>query len=398
VLFYVFYDFYVGFYNQKSPEISQYFYLVFPFAGLLAFQLALESLARVYLRTAIPAFLREFLLRLLIAGSVVLYAQKTIDFPQLVIFRLLCYGVVCVLLLAYLVRLGVPFWYVNRRFFRQENILPIVRFGFFIFLGGIGIALVMKIDILMLGMLLNQKEVGIFTIAYFIGNVLEIPRKSMAQITQPLIAQAWQENNLALIQKMYAQSSRNALIVGGWFFLGIWLNIDNLFAYVPHSEVYQAGKYVVLWVAIARLLDMGMGLNNEIITQSKFYLFNFIAVLVLLVLVISFNLWLIPLYGIVGASVSSLLSIFVLNIVKFIFLYQKFGFQPFSGKHLWILLIGGLCFQIVWIPVFLPTWADIVLRSGLITLLYWASNLACQTSDEVGQLWHTFRRKRSARG
>jgi O-antigen/teichoic acid export membrane protein len=364
-----------------------FFHLIFPFAGLLSLQLSLESLARIHLRIAIPAFLREFFLRLLIVASVLLYAGGYLTFGQLVEARLWAYAMVCLLLLGYLGKLGIPFWYVRWSFFSRANVLPILRFGFSIFFGAIGTGLIMKIDVLMLGSLRNQAEVGIFTIAFFMGNVLEIPRKTMAQISQPILAQAWQEQNTALIQKMYGQSSRNALLVGGWFFLGIWLNIDGLFSYIPHSEVYQAGKAVVWWVAITRLLDMGMGLNSEIITQSRFYLFNFVSVAGLLVFVVGFNLWLIPLYGIGGAAISSFLSILGLNIVKYLFLYVKFGFQPFSPKHLAILAIMGLCYQAIWIPVFLPTWADIMLRSAVITGAYWGLNLACQTSEELHNIW-----------
>jgi O-antigen/teichoic acid export membrane protein len=267
-----------------------------------------------------------------------------------------------------------------------------VQFGFLTFGGAISITLVVKLDVLMLGALLNQAQVGIFTVAFFIGNVLEIPRKSVAAISTPLLSQAWKDNNLAYLQKIYQQSSINSLIVGGWFFLGIWLNIDSLFAYIPHSEVYKAGKYVVLVVAITRLIDMSMGLNSEIITQSRYYLFNFVSVALLLVMVIVFNLWFIPLYGIIGASVGSLLSILASNVVKFLFLYIKFGFQPFTWAHGRIMLVFLVCFQIAWIPVFLPAWADIGLRSGLITLLYWSLHLAFRTSDEFAQLWQTLKK------
>jgi O-antigen/teichoic acid export membrane protein len=392
LLFYALYDFYLSFYTQKSPEIASFFYLVFPFAGLLSFQLLLESLARVYMRVALPALFREVVLRVFITFTVLLYVGKFVDFAQVVSLRVWCYAGVCGLMLGYLVRLGIPFWYIDRHFFRRENILPIVQFGFLTFGGAISITLVVKLDVLMLGALLNQAQVGIFTVAFFIGNVLEIPRKSVAAISTPLLSQAWKDNNLAYLQKIYQQSSINSLIVGGWFFLGIWLNIDSLFAYIPHSEVYKAGKYVVLVVAITRLIDMSMGLNSEIITQSRYYLFNFVSVALLLVMVIVFNLWFIPLYGIIGASVGSLLSILASNVVKFLFLYIKFGFQPFTWAHGRIMLVFLVCFQIAWIPVFLPAWADIGLRSGLITLLYWSLHLAFRTSDEFAQLWQTLKK------
>jgi len=382
----VVYDMLLQFYAQKSPEVSPYFIYVFPFAGLLALQYALESFARVHLRIAIPNLLREFVLRILITTSVVLYAMQWLSFSQIVWIRVASYGVICLFLLIYLLKLNIPFWYIDKKFFQKANIYPILKFGFFTFWGALGVALVMKLDVLMLGSLLNQSEVGIFAITFFIGNVLEIPRKSIAQISQPLLAQAWRSNDLPLIQKMYAQSSCNSLIVGSWMFLGIWLNIDSLFMYIPNGEIYQRGKYVVLYIAITRLIDMAMGLNSEIITQSKYYLFNFASVLALIGLVVLFNLLFIPVYGITGVAVSSLIAITVSNIAKFSFLYIKFGLQPLTKVHIWVLCILFICLQIAWIPVFLPIWADILLRSVLITVLYWSMNLYLNTSLEISSL------------
>ncbi len=392
-LFFVLYDFCLGFYLKKSPELPLYFGWVYVYAGLLAIQYGLESFARVYLRIAIPNLLREFFLRILITISVLLYASQSIDFAQVVALRIASYAIICVLLLAYLLRLRIPFWYIDKRFFRKANIYPIVRFGFFTFWGAIGITLVMKLDVLMLGAMLNMSQVGVFSLAFFIGNVLEIPRKAIAQISQPILAQAWRENNLPLIQKMYAQSSRNAFVVGGWLFLGIWLNIDSLFAYIPHSEVYVAGKFVVLFICLTRLVDMGMGLNNEIITQSNYYFFNFLIVLLIIILVIGFNLLFIPIYGITGAALSSLIAIVVSNGLKFIFLYKRFGFQPLTQEHLVMALIIIGCFQIAWIPVLLPVWADMLARSITITLAYWGANIYFKTSPEFTTLWNVVKNK-----
>jgi Na+-driven multidrug efflux pump len=42
------------------------------------------------------------------------------------------------------------------------------------------------------------------------------------------------------------------------------------------------------------------------------------------------------LYGIYGAAIASVAASFIYNMVKFVFIYQKFKFQPYTKKSLYI--------------------------------------------------------------
>ena len=381
------YHFFLSFYLPKSPEFALYFYLVFPFAGLLAFQNALEGFARVHFRTAIPAFFREVILRILIIVSVLFFTFGYYDFLTLIYFRLFSYAIVCGLLIIYLLRLGVPIFYFHFSYFTFARIWEILRYGLFIFLGSVSAILILKIDILMLGSMLNQEAVAIFGMAYFVGSIIDLPRKAISQISLPLIGQAWKDNDLTMLQKIYHQSSLNQLIVGLWFFLGIWINIDNLFALMPKGNIFLAGKYVILFVALTRLIDMGMGLNNEIIYQSSHYIFNLFMVLALLILVIIFNYIFIPIYNIIGVAFGTFLAVFLMNVSRFIFLYLKYKFQPFKIQHLWVVMVAiniNYLFSSWFISSGIIFW-DLCWRSTLLTLMYWTVVLLAKISPEISK-------------
>lgn len=60
---------------------------------------------------------------------------------------------------------------------------------------------------------------------------IKIPGHSIAAISIPLTAQAWEKKDMNEIQNIYSKSSINQLIFGGLFFVCVWINIDDIFSY-----------------------------------------------------------------------------------------------------------------------------------------------------------------------
>jgi O-antigen/teichoic acid export membrane protein len=148
---------------------------------------------------------------------------------------------------------------------------------------------------------------------------------------------------------------------------------------------------VILFIGAARLFDMATGVNGEIILQSRYYRFNLISVAMLAVLIIGTNYIFIPLYGINGAAFATALSVFLYNIIKFLFLWIKFRMQPFSVKTIFIVLIAGVTFfaaSLVPAPKdeFITTVLNILFRSAVITCLFVSLTYAFQVSEDANNL------------
>ena len=86
-----------------------------------------------------------------------------------------------------------------------------ISYGLYVLVGGISIIIVTRIDIMMIGSMLDLEQVAFYTIAFFIGNAIMVPAKSIAAISIPLIAKAWEKNDLDEIQTIYSKSSINQL-------------------------------------------------------------------------------------------------------------------------------------------------------------------------------------------
>ena len=103
----------------------------------------------------------------------------------------------------------------------------LLSFGLYVLIGGASAMLVSKVDMMMIGKFIGYKEVAFYTVAFFIGNVIRVPARAIGSIATPLLAKAWERNDIDQIRSIYSKSSINQLIIGGLMFLGIWLNIDD---------------------------------------------------------------------------------------------------------------------------------------------------------------------------
>jgi len=212
----------------------------------------------------------------------------------------------------------------------------------------------------------------------------------ITQISTPLIARSLENNRMNEIADIYSKSALNQLIIGLLLFIGLYVNLDNIYQLIPKSEIYVLGKWVVIFIGIGKLFDMGAGLNGEIIILSKYYKVNIILTAILALITISANLLFIPIYGIVGAALGTALSLIIFNVIKFLFVYYKLKLQPFTYNNLKVLIIGGLTLLVGrYIPQIENILVDIVMRSAVILMVYTGSIVITRSSEEVTQLLQT---------
>jgi O-antigen/teichoic acid export membrane protein len=96
----------------------------------------------------------------------------------------------------------------------------------------------------------------------------------------------------------------------------------------------------------------------------------------------------IPRFGMEGAAVATLISIFIYNAGKMIFIWRKFRMLPLSLKNLWLALISAaILYLALVIPRLELAWLDIIVRSAGITLVFGVTVLIFRISDEVNQLF-----------
>ncbi|MCK5839985.1 MAG: polysaccharide biosynthesis protein, partial [Bacteroidales bacterium] len=226
----------------------------------------------------------------------------------------------------------------------------------------------------------------IYTTAFFYGTLVILPSRSLLKISSPIIADAWKDKDMGKLKTIYFKSSLNQLVIGLFILIGIWANIDNVFKILPAE--FEAGRYVILFIGLAYLFDMALGVSGSIIGNSKYYPVGALIMVFMVILIIATNLIFIPKYGIVGAALASALSKFIVNLIKYLFVLWKFKMQPYNYKFIVAILIAGVAYLAgYFMPEMKHFVVDIIIRSLLITILFGGLILLFRVSDDINRLF-----------
>ena len=369
----------IEFYKEGAQLLTEYYYYLLPLIFFMAYVIVLEAYSRVHLRVTIPVFLREVFLKLFTTLMVILYARGIIDFELFVQLLVLSHALQCLFLIIYIKSLGK--WYIRRPNLKAagKSLREIYVYSIWMIFGTLGIAGADLIDKFMLSKF-DLAMTGIYSIAFFMAVVVEMPRRSLSQIVTPLIARADKDDDLEEMGTLYKKTALNQFLAGALIFCLIWVSVDHIFQIIPNSEIYSRGKWVVLFIGLAKLVDMSTGPNSEIIINSRYFRFNLLLITMLALLSILTNYLLIPIYGLTGAALATCLTIVIYNITKLWYVKRKYNLLPFSKQlnkvMIIFLLILGISFLLpgidgtLWIHVGMIALKSTIIGGIFILALY----------------------------
>jgi O-antigen/teichoic acid export membrane protein len=361
----------LAYFQDNAKEIIQYAYLVIWLTLIMLLTSVLETFSRAVLKTTIPNLLKEVVIRLLLILLAFFYFKGVITFDQFIIGSVLAYLLCLLILLLNLISTGD----LKISFGFGELDKPIMKemflYGILSFAGMAGMILIGKVDSIMVTALIGTKANAIYTTAFYMATVIEMPKRALSQLAMPLIARAFEKNDLKEIETLYTKTAINQFIIGALLLIGIWINLDTVFYFMPKKEAFEAGRWVVLFIGIGKLVDMLFGPSSEIIVLSKHYKFNIVLIVILAGIVIVSNNTLIPAFGITGAAIGAALALIIFNSVKYIFIYVKFGLQPFTVNTLKVVAIALLTLLLSYLLPKLETpLLDLIFRSSIVTIFF----------------------------
>ena len=389
VLFYFFFkDIIFQIINVNDLLKDNFFYIIL-LVFFIGFYDVLTSISRSFLSAVTPNFINEVFLKLYSFTVLILYWNNFFDFSTFLLIYL--FGFVIKFMILFFIQ------FFNNRLeisigFNNLNLQKLFSYGLFVLVSGASMIIITRLDIIMIGSLLDLEQVAFYTIAFFIGNAIKVPARSVIAISSPLVASAWENKNLSEIKTLYTKSSINQIIVGGIFFLCIWLNIDDIFSFFP--EKYQGGKWVVLFIALAQLFNMSSGVSSAIIVNSNFYKYDLYTTVLLMFFTISTNYLLIPIYGINGAAMATATSVLIFNFFRLFLIWIKLKMTPFNFSTLKV--IGALLLIYILLSLVslnLSPFINILIKSSLVILLYLPINLYCNLSIDINEIFYEFKNR-----
>jgi len=385
ILFYLFREPLMHYYSEESDLFAEYYLYLIPLVFAVLFFEILNSYVRALRDSVTGSFVNEVLIRILIILLLVVYFFDWLTFREFMILFVSIYCIQPVYMLAYLffkskLAFAPPVQKKTKRLFKGMSV-----YGAFSVLGGLATLLVGNIDILMVGSMIDLSSAAIYAIAFYVGSVIAVPQRSITKIASPILADLLKAKDYPAIDDLYKRTALNQLIAGSLFYAGIWANLHNVIDLLPeeYSEIY----WVVVIIGMAKLFNMATGVNGTIIINSRYYRFDLYTNILLVILTIFTNVLLIPVFGITGAAIATAISIFIYNLIKFIFVWIKFSMQPFQWSALIVLLIAAICLGISeQIPYLNNFYIDLIVRSAMIAALFTGCVLFFKLSDDFQKL------------
>jgi O-antigen/teichoic acid export membrane protein len=384
IVFFLLKDVIFNIYSKNSPLLLDYYFYFVPFTLIVVLTTIFESYLIVQQKPILPAIVREILMRLLVMLGLTAIYFGFFKFNTFADSIIIYYALGLLILILYIKKEKILFLKPNAQIFKSSHFKEMLVFSGFVIMGNASATIIANIDSLMLSAYSGLGSAGIYTIAFFIAAVIEIPKRSISQVVIPIVSQANKDGDIPKLKELYQKTSLNQLIVGGLIFLGIWCNIDNIFKLIPNGEIYSPGKWVVFYIGLSKLFDMATGVNQEIVGTSKYYKVDLFFYLFLAAIAVVTNLIFIPRYGITGAAMASAISIFLFNTIRFFFLLYVFKIQPFSFSTIKVLAIFFLTLFVSYLVLPIHNFiVDIGVRSLAIIIIFGGFVLLLNVSDDV---------------
>lgn len=368
--------------SAKSALFLRYFNYLIVLVFFQIFFSILDTYYSALLNSVHGTFLREVFQRILIILFIGLFFFDLITFHQFVLFYILALSIPTVYLMATLIHVKQFSLQTNFKFLDKQMVVSIISMSIFSILNGFSMIIIQNVDVIMVNSIVGLGSAGVYSICFFFGVVVCLPARSIYKIANIVSAEAWKKNDMKTIRDIYEKSCLTLFIIGLLLFLGIWVNIDNIFQ-ILGSE-YIPGRWVIFFIGLGSLVDMATGANNSVFGTSKYYKVQ-TALLILLVffLVIS-NLILIPKFGIVGAAIGSAGSLTLLNIFRYLFIYFKFKLQPYNIRFIFVILIGIVAYFVAkQIPVSSNYIIDILIRSVVLSSIFCIPIYVFKISEDI---------------
>jgi len=387
-------------FGDKSPLFVDYYYFVLPLAFFMLYEAIFETNSTVLMHIVVPRTVREVVVRVGLLICYLLYAFEVISMDGFVIGLCLNYAVAAFITLIYLFSLGQislrPDWQFLRE--NKQLVRSYLLYTGFLIVSALTSVLAPTLSSFIITAQMGLQFTGIFAIATYIAVMVSIPSRSLISITQPELAQAIKDNDRPNTARLVAQASNNLLLIGGFIFLFIWLNIDLIFDILPNGATYAPAKYTVLLLGIGQLMVATFGIFLPTLNYSRFYAFSLLNSLALTLSALLLNNALIPHFGMNGAALATVLSdlIYYILVVSITCLTQRI--QPFKREHLWSFLLLAVLFACnqLWLyfaPAFTSGWLGL-LRFAVIALIGLAAAYKFQLSPEINEILRRIRIQR----
>lgn len=339
-------------FGSNSALFVKYYLWLFPFVfGMILYGI-LEAFGWVLHKSVLTNFIREVEWRLLITIIAILFSFGFItSFDSFVIFYSFSYLILFATLFIYLIVRGKLHLTFKISIVTKKFIKRIAAFCSFVFGASIIGSLSQIFDTIVIASVLPNGlgKAAIFSLAQLMTSIIQAPQRSVVSATTSHLSIAWKTKQLQQIQTIYTRSSINLLLVATILFVLIALNYTDAVIAFNINKEYLLGFVPFLFLGLTRVVDMGTGVNAQIIGTSNYWRFELYSGCVLLIFMLPLSYILAKQFDILGPCIASLISTCIYNCIRVGFLWKKFKLFPFTPKSVNVLNMAIIVFCVTWL-------------------------------------------------
>lgn len=339
----LFQDLVVRKYSGNSALFVKYYHWVYVLTAGLTFYNILEAYAWTLHKSILTNFLKEAQWRLFTCILIILFIYNIIpDFDLFIKLYSFTYPGIALILFFYLLAKGKLHFTFRRSTITRRLFKSITRFSSFAYSATIVFTLSSVFDSLVIASVLDNglEQAAIFTLAQNLSSIIQAPQRGVTAAAIPHISQAWKNKNIGLIQRIYQRSSINLLVFSLLLFVLIFLNYEQAIIVFGLKKDFLLGFGAFVFLGLSRVIDLGSGVNAQIIGTSNYWRFELTSGIILLFCTLPLTYVLTKQFGIIGPPIAGLIANVLYNAVRIGFLWKKYRLYPFSLKSLYAVLLA----------------------------------------------------------
>ena len=330
-----------NYFNEQSllKSVLIIFAIAIPFNALIQISaFATQGFKRLKYKTIVTQFLNPTILFLsMVFCYWFMSKESTIMIP------ILTTGVIGFLFMIIVLKKVSGF--KNKQILESKINYELLKFSYPLMFVTILQTLMHWMDILMLGYFTNPLTVGLYHPAARTAGLLQALLLSFLSIYAPLAAQFHSQGDKVKLSNTYQLVNRWLLIFA--------IPISAVFILFPEKVLllfgsqYLESSQVLVLLTIATFTQAILGAAGPTLSMSgytKLVLFNSIGTFILN---FGLNIWLIPIYGILGAAIATLTSLTIIGLIRVTQVYFILKINFLNLKLIKPILSGLVCYSVL---------------------------------------------------
>jgi len=211
-------------------------------------------------------------------------------------------------------------------------------FSLQVLLSGFSYLLLNYTDRLMLGYFGKASDVGIYAAAGNMAMLLTVILSALLPIASPITADLYSKGNSEALSSVFRTVTRWAFTMTLPIFLIFFFSSQGIMS--VYGPEFASGAAVLMILSVGQLVNVGTGPVGMLLEMTGKQKITLYMGLILVVVNIILNLWLIPLFGAIGAALATAMSVTAIFTILLFLVYRMYRIQVYDRYFIYPVIAG----------------------------------------------------------